>query len=137
MLRKQKTLFKAVPLLLGPNDVSATVRDESPEVDIAIRFLCYSLVKRVRNLFTNNLLYKIRDEWLELGKLLFQRGHLPLVISTLPKSATEELNIISPRPPYLEVTKIDDNGNVLIRPDWQPSLTSYYKKLSFFFSAAK
>lgn len=98
-LKEQKTLYKSGPPLLGPDRAHATAKNGSPEADEAIRFLCYSMGKNVSELISNNLLYRLRDRWTELDKFRFQRGQLPLVLSTLPDSVGKALNMMRLRPP--------------------------------------
>lgn len=56
------------------------------------------------------------------------------MISTIPKSVAKALNIFQPQPPPIEVTELDAQANVMMRPDSQPALTSSYKFQSLLFS---
>lgn len=58
----------------------------------------------------------MRKEWLDVETYEFQRGCLPLVVTTQLKFTSRDLSIARPRNPQLEMTDIGEDGNVLIGP---------------------
>lgn len=64
--------------------------------------------------FSQQLLYSLRDECPELGKLHFQRVRPPLVLTTPPEPVAEALNVVLQRQVQLEVTELDGDGNMVV-----------------------
>lgn len=76
-------MFEAGPPLMGAHGVDATARDQLSDVDEAIRFLCYPLLKDVSDVVSKNVLCTLSDEWVELDKFRIKRRCLPLAFATL------------------------------------------------------
>lgn len=57
-----------------------------------------------------------------MDKSSVQRGLLPLVFGTLSESVTEVMNIVPARSPQVEVMKVDEDGNIVMRSDSQEPL---------------
>lgn len=87
-------------------------------------------------LISNNLLYRMRYERPKLDNFRFWRARLPRLFATLPKYFTKALNIVWPKPQQLKVIVVDDDVDVVIRPDSQSVLGSSYRIRSLLFSAA-
>lgn len=82
------------------------------------------MLQKLSDFIFSILLYSIHDDCRVLDRFRFRRGLLPLVFTTISESVTEALNIVWPRPPKVQETELYDDGEVKIRLDWQPSLTS-------------
>lgn len=134
--KQRETRFEARPPLLGLKEFEATARNRSHEVDDAIWFLCYSLLKIVNGFVLSKLLYRMHDERLELNKPFFRRRPSPLEFAAVSKSLTKTLDIAQLQLPPLDMTEIDEDGNIVIRPGWRPALTPLHRNWLLLFSAA-
>lgn len=85
---------------------------------------------------SNNLLYSVREEWPKLDKFCYQRARLPLEFATLPEHVTKALSVVRPRASQVQLMQIDEDRNVVRRPDSQPALTSSTRLRSLIFSVA-
>lgn len=114
-LKKQETVFQAGPAPLRLDGVHETARDRSSEVDEAIRFLCYSMLKNISEPILNSSLYGLFDEWPKRNKFHSQRGRLPLVFAIFSDSVCQGSESRSTATPQLEVTEFYQDGNDVIR----------------------
>lgn len=72
---------------------------------------------------------------MELEKFCLQRRGLPLVSEARFKSVTNTLNITRPRSLLFKVTEVDDDENVVVRPDFQSAVrASYTNRMLLFLS---
>lgn len=133
----QRTLFEVERLLLRPNEGNRTSRGLLPRVDRASRFLCWLRFIKVTELFSNNPLYGLLNEYLKLNKLNLQECCSPSVFQALEESVTNYLNAVWLRAAPLDTTELDEGGNVLIRCTLQPALTWLHRNLLLLLSAAR
>lgn len=89
------------------------------DINEAIRFLSYLMIENLSEIIINNLLYSLRDARPKLNKFRFERSFLLLVFATLPKSATNALNIVRLQLPLVRLEGLDKDGNVWMRSDIQ------------------
>lgn len=94
------------------------------------------MLKNLSDVISNNLLWNLRDGWLELDKSRFQRGRLSLRFFTVPEASFKVPFIVRLQPPLVEVTENDDNRKVLMRLDRNPALKSSCIYRLLLFSAA-
>lgn len=94
------------------------------------------MLENLKHVIFNNALYSLHNQWSELNKFRFERELPPLVFDTSPKSIRKAQNIVRPRMQQVQVTEINEDEEIGIKPDPQPSLTSLYINRSLLFSAA-
>lgn len=93
--------------------------------------------ENLNDLISHDSLCRLCGNTSELVKSHLQRGRLPLMFATLPESITKSLNIIPQGQPQVEDRKLDDDGNVTMRPYSQPKLATSYRSLWLLFPAAR
>lgn len=69
-----------------------------------------------------------------LDTFCFRRGRLSPVVSMVLEPPISPLNIVWLRPSQLKATSVDDDWNVVMRPDLQPVLTFLCRNCSLLFS---
>lgn len=79
------------------------------------------MLENSSTLVLNNSAYILREQWIELKKFSLQRRGLPLVFAALLESVTKEFINTRLRPLQRQVTGLDDDRNVVMRPRFQPA----------------
>lgn len=81
--------------------------------------------------------HSLHDEWPELEKLRFHRTVLHLMFTTLPNPVTKALKIVGLGLPQVNVTKLGEDENVVMRLDLQPAIPKPHRNWSQLFSVAE
>lgn len=121
-----KTVFEAGRPFLRLDDVDVIARNRTLKVNEVASILFISIFHDLNKVISNGALYSLREKWPEMYKFCFQRGFVPLLFTTLPKSARKAVNIAQLRAPRVEVTQVDEDENVVMRSDSQPRLATHY-----------
>lgn len=103
-------------------------------VDETIRFLSYSISKKLSDVIINILLYSVNDRWSHLDNFSSE-SLLSLVFSTPPVSYTMILIIIRPRLLQNEVTELDICWKAVMCPSSERALNSPFRSRLLLFSA--
>lgn len=67
------------------------------------------MLENLGNFISKNSHYILHDDWSELDKFGFCRGHFSLVSISLPESDSKGLNIFPLQTKQVEVTVLDEN----------------------------
>lgn len=76
-LEEETSLFEAARDLQGPDQEDTTVKNRTPEVDEALCFLSYSMLKNQSKAIYSNWLYSLHVEWPELEASSFRKTFFP------------------------------------------------------------
>lgn len=117
----EHTIFETGPTFQEPDEVKATTRKWTSDVDKEILFLLFSMSENYRMLISKNSVHSLRDAWPELNKSCFVRGRLPPVLDTLLEYITIALNIVRQKPLQVGVTELSEDEKTVVRPNSQPS----------------
>lgn len=90
----------------------------------------------MRDLVFNTSFYSVPDVWPELDKFGFWRGPLSFCLLCHQSPLLKVLSIFQLRPSKLKVIELAEDENVLLSPQFQPTLTFSYRNRSLLFSAA-
>lgn len=113
------------------------MRRKYPEVDDAVRFLSYAILENLSDMISKNTLLGLCQECPELYSFCFHRGLLPLVFDTDPGSTIKALDAFRSRPQQVDLMELDEDRNVVMKPDSQPVLTCLYRNRSLLFLASE
>lgn len=89
----KKSLFKSGLPLAGLDNVDERARDRLPEIDQAIRFICYFMLQKLSELASSNSLHTTHEEPKQLQKYRLQKLCLTLVFERLPDSIINALKV--------------------------------------------
>lgn len=82
-------------------------------------FLSFSMFGNLSELISNNVLYNLCDEWVELKKLFIQEILLSAGVPYASRSVSKTLIVARPQPPQLGVAALHKTEIVVLLPDSQ------------------
>lgn len=122
----QHTLFEARSPVWRSDKINSTGRNETSDVNEAVRLLPSSMSDNLSELISKNSLYGFCNAWPGLAESGSERGRLPLMFVTFTEFVTKALNIVQPQQPQMRVTELDEEENVLTRLNLLPALKTCY-----------